>query len=338
MTTGAKADGVTIRFAVVGCGTAANHIHLPALRSAGAEVTAFASRSLTSSEATCETWGAGTVERRWEDAVARDDVDAVVIATPNVQHHAVAMAALAAGKHVLVEKPMACTVAEADEMIGAAERAARVLVPFQNTRFAAPFVAAAQQVAEGAIGDVTGFRVAFGHAGPQAWAPNATWFFERAASGGGCLVDLGVHAIDLVRAVTGGDLTHVAALLDGRRGDPEAGVETDAQLLVRLDRGAIGTIHASWSARPGPDHQLTVVGSDGTLHLDSRTPLTLLTASGERSGVELPQTTGSPLDELLAAVRGERAPAVTAADGRAAVAVVEAAYASAATGQLTQVR
>ena len=170
---------MTVRFAVVGCGTAANHIHLPALRSAGAEVTVFASRSLASSEATCAAWGSGVVEDRWEDAVGRDDVDAVVIATPNAQHHAVAMAALSAGKHVLVDKPMACTVADADEMIAAAERARRVLVPFHNTRFAAPFAAAAQQVREGAIGDVTGFRVAFGHAGPQAWAPQATWFFEQ---------------------------------------------------------------------------------------------------------------------------------------------------------------
>ena len=323
---------MTVRFAVIGCGTAANHIHLPALRSAGAEITAFASRSPTSAGATCEAWGAGVVEPRWEDAVARDDVDAVVIATPNAQHHAVAMAALGAGKHVLVDKPMACTVAEADDMIAAAERAGRVLVPFQNTRFAAPFVAAARQVTEGAVGEVTGFRVAFGHAGPQAWAPGATWFFERALAGGGCLMDLGVHAIDLVRAVTGSDVTHVAALLGGAVGD----VEADAQLLVRLDGGAIGSIHASWSARPGPDHQLTVVGTEGTLHLDARTPLTLLTVGGDRRRIELPEATGSPLDELLAAVHGERAPTVTAADGRAAVAVVEAAYESAATGGLVQ--
>jgi predicted dehydrogenase len=324
---------VTVRFAVVGCGTAANHIHLPALRSAGAEVTVFTSRSPASSEATCAAWGSGAVEARWEDAVVRDDVDAVLIATPNAQHHSVAMAALSAGKHVLVDKPMACTVADADEMITAAERVQRVLVPFQNTRFAAPFAAAAQHVRAGVIGDVTGFRVAFGHTGPQAWAPRATWFFESATAGGGCLIDLGVHAIDLVRAVTGDDVKHVSALLNGRAGD----VETDAQLLVRLRTGAIGSIHASWSAQPGPDHQLTVVGSEGTLHLDSRTPLTLVTSSGERSRVELPDQTSSPLEEFLAAVTGARAPAVTAADGRAAVAVVEAAYRSAATGELVEV-
>jgi predicted dehydrogenase len=325
---------VTVRFAVVGCGTAANHIHLPALRSAGADVTVFASRSIGSSEATCAAWGSGAVEARWEDAVRRDDVDAVVIATPNAQHHAVAMAALSAGKHVLVDKPMACTLADADEMIAAADRAERVLVPVQNTRFAAPFAAAAQQVREGTIGEVTGFRVAFGHAGPQAWAPTATWFFDRAAAGGGCLIDLGVHAVDLVRAVTGDDVTHVSAVLNGEAGD----VETDAQLVVRLRAGAIGSIHASWSAPSGTDHQLTVVGTEATLHLDSRTPLTLVSASGERSRVELPDATSSPLDELLAAVRGERAPTVTAADGRAAIAVVEAAYRSAISGELVEVR
>ena len=148
------------------------------------------------------------------------------------------------------------------------------------------------------------------------------------------MIDLGVHAVDLVRAVTGDDVTHVSAVLNGQAGD----VETDAQLLVRMRAGAIGSIHASWSARPGPDHQLTVVGTEGTLHLDSRTPLTLVAASGERSRVELPDQTSSPLEELLAAVSGERAPAVTAADGRAAIAVVEAAYRSAATGELVEVR
>jgi predicted dehydrogenase len=261
------------------------------------------------------------------------DLDAVAVCTPPQPRHGIARDALRAGKHVLVDKPMALTVAEADEMMAAADRAGTVLVPFQNTRFSPPFRAAAQNVREGAIGDVTGFRVAFGHAGPQAWAPGATWFFERSTAGGGCLIDLGVHAVDLVRAVVGDDVTHVSAVLNGRAGD----VETDAQLLVRLRGGAIGSVHASWSAQPGPDHQLTVVGTLGTLHLDARTPLTLVTP-GERTRVELTDEPGSPLLELLAAVAGERAPAVTAADGRASLAVVEAAYRSAGTGRLEEVR
>ncbi|MEY2404354.1 MAG: hypothetical protein QOD38_1905, partial [Acidimicrobiaceae bacterium] len=275
----------------------------------------------------------GTVVDRWEDAISRDDVDAVVIATPNAQHRDVAVAAAAAGKHVLVDKPLARTTAEADEMIAAADEHGVVLVPFQNTRFMAPFVAAHDAVIDGRVGDVTGVRAAFGHAGPQAWAPNATWFFDKELAGGGCLIDLGVHVIDLVRYVVDDDIVEVGAMLDGDAG----GVEVDAQLLVRMARGAIGTVHASWSARPGPDHQLTIFGTRGTLHLDARTALVLLPVDGDRERVALPETTSSPLKEFLAAVRGERAPSVTAADGRAAVAVVEAAYASAASGQVVPV-
>jgi myo-inositol 2-dehydrogenase/D-chiro-inositol 1-dehydrogenase len=117
----------------------------------------------------------------------------------------------------------------------------------------------------------------------------------------------------------------VIAFLNGQAGD----VETDAQVLLHFTSGAIGSAHASWSSRPGPDHQLMVIGTDGTLHLDRGTPLTLLTLGGERERVSLPEATGSPLTELLVAVRGEREPTLTAADGRAAVALVEAAYQSA---------
>ena len=316
---------MTERIAIVGCGTAARHIHLPLLQAAGLDVAVFASRSRGSAEALRDAAGGGTVVDRWEDAVVRDDVDAVVVATPNAQHRDVAVAAACAGKHVLVDKPLARTTAEADEMIAAAAEHDVVLTPFQNTRFMPPFVAAHDAVAGGRIGDVTGVRAAFGHAGPQAWAPRAEWFFDPDVAGGGCLIDLGVHVIDLVRYVTADDIVGVGALLT----HGPTGVETDAQLLVQLGRGAIGTVHASWSSRPGPDHQLTVIGTDGTLHLDSRTALTLLPLDGERERVALPDTSGSPLDEFLAAIRGEREPSVTAHDGRAAVAVIEAAYRSA---------
>ena len=90
------------------------------------------------------------------------------------------------------------------------------LVPFHNLRFAAPFVAARDLVAAGRLGEVTGFRAAFGHAGPQTWAPEATWFFDRRLSGGGCLIDLGVHIIDVVHYVTGDSITAVAAVVNGR--------------------------------------------------------------------------------------------------------------------------
>jgi predicted dehydrogenase len=319
---------VSVRFAVIGCGNAARQLHLPALRTEGVAITAFASRTRASAEAARDEWGGGAIADRWEDAIERGDVDAVVIAVPNALHHEVAVAAAKAGKHVLVDKPMACTTEDADEMIAVAGANQVVLVPFHNTRFVAPFVAARRFVADGRLGEVTGFRVAFGHEGPQTWAPRAVWFFDSNQAGGGCLIDLGVHAIDLLRAVTGDDVAAVSALLNGWRGD----VEADAQVLARLRGGAIGTIHASWASQSGPDHQLTVMGTEGTLHLDNRTPLTFIDPHGGRERVDLPETTSSPLAELLAAIAGDRPPSVTAADGRAAVATVQAAYRSAAHG------
>jgi predicted dehydrogenase len=317
---------VTVRFAVVGCGNAARQIHLPALRAEGVDVTAFASRSHASAEALRDEWGSGAVDEQWENAIRRDDVDAVLIAVPNWLHRDVAVAAAMSGKHLLVDKPMACTTEDADEMIAAAGANQVVLVPFHNTRFVAPFVAAQRFVGDGRLGEITGFRVAFGHQGPHTWAPQADWFFDSKRAGGGCLIDLGVHAIDLLRCVTGDDVAAVSALLNGCRGD----VEADAQLLARLRGGAIGTIHASWSSRSGPDHQLTVIGTEGTLHLDNRTPLTFIDTHGGRERISPPETTSSPLAQLLAAIAGEHAPSITAADGRAAVAVVQAAYRSAA--------
>ena len=101
---------MTTRFAVVGCGNAAKHLHLPLLRAAEVEVSVFASRSPgtwpnvpSSAEAARDLWGGGDVVDRWQDAVTRDDVDAVVVATPNSAHCEVAVAAAAAGKHVLVD-------------------------------------------------------------------------------------------------------------------------------------------------------------------------------------------------------------------------------------------
>src|SRR5262249_30377118 len=128
--------------------------------------------------------------------------------------------------------------------------------------------------------------------------------------------------------VTHLEFAAVAAMLAG----PDGGVETDAQLAVRLSNGAIGSVHASWQSQSGVDSALTVIGTDATLHIDTRTPLTLLASNREPERLPLTDARTGPLDEFLAAIRGEREPSVTAADGRAAVAVVQAAYRAAGTG------
>jgi predicted dehydrogenase len=325
---------MTVRVAMVGCGTVARLLHLPGLRAAGADVVAFASRRRSSAEAAAAEWGGGAVVDDWRDAVARDDVDAVTVCSPNAFHAEQAVAAARAGKHVLVEKPIATTLAEADAMVAAARDAGVVLMTAHNLRFAAPFVAAAGVVAGGGVGDVVGVRVAFGHAGPQHWAPDADWFFDPDRSGGGALIDLGIHAADLLRAVLAPlEVVEVAAVV---RDGPA--VDEAAQLALGLSNGAVGSLHASWIARPGPDHQLTVFGTDATLHLDGRTPLTRFPADGgapER--VDLPERVPDLFAGFVAAAADGTPPPVTGADGRAALAIVSAAYESARTGRTATV-
>ena len=260
-------------------------------------------------------------------------MDAVDICTPNALHAPLAVAAASAGKHVLVEKPIACRLAEADEMLAAARAAGVLLMTAHNVRFALPFVAAREAVAAGAIGTVTAVRAAFGHAGPRSWSPSSDWFFDPAQAGGGALLDLGIHIADLVRVVVGDEVAEVGAMLTGRPGR----CEDAAVVLLRFGRGATGTMQASWMARPGPDHQLTVVGTGGTLHVDSRTPLTLQPAKGEARLVPLPDAVVDPYAAFVDAVTTGSPLPVTGEDGRAALAIVEAAYRAAAAGAIVAV-
>ena len=160
--------------AVIGCGAIARRAHVPALRTAGADIVAFCSRTEVSAVAARDEAGGGDVVerlatgRRARRRRRRHDLHAERL------HAEMTVAAAKAGKHVLVEKPIAATLDDADQMVAAAAGAGVVLMPAQNLRFAAPFVAAREAVARGDVGVVTGVRAAFGHGGPAAWAPDAT--------------------------------------------------------------------------------------------------------------------------------------------------------------------
>jgi predicted dehydrogenase len=181
-------------------------------------------------------------------------------------------------------------------------------------------------------GEIVGVRTAFGHSGPRDWAPDSTWFFDPKLSGGGALLDLGIHAIDFVRYVTGLEAGEVTAMTFGQESVEDAG-----HVIMRFDGGAVGYVNASWVARPAPDFALAVFGAEGTLRLDASRPPSFRSASGEKEELTLPPAASSPYEDFVRAVRGEdpAGPATPALgpDGRAAVAIVSAAYESARTGK-----
>ena len=323
------APGQPLRIGVLTCGAIVTKAHLPGFDRLGrsvVDVVAFQSRRTTTAEAARDQWGSGEVVADWPGVLARDDVDAVVICSPNASHAELAIAAADAGKHVLVEKPVATTVADADAMVAAAERAGVVLMGAHNLRFAPPYAAAARAVADGLIGDVVGARVAMGHGGPEGWTRDAAWFRDPALSGGGALIDLGIHVADLLRAVTGDEVAEVSAFV--RRRAPDA-VEESGSVALALRGGGVGHLSASWEVRGTADHLLLVHGTEGSLAVERGQAVVRPASGGDKVVLEAPTPAPDLLANFVAVCRGEATAIVGPRDGRDALAIIEAAYRSA---------
>ncbi|MEV6601693.1 Gfo/Idh/MocA family oxidoreductase [Actinoplanes sp. NPDC051346] len=202
----------------------------------------------------------------WREVVSRDDIDLVDICTPGDTHAEIALAALAAGKHVLCEKPLANSVAEAREMAEAAAtaqaRGVRTMCGFNYRRV--PAVALMRRlVAQGRIGTVRHIRAVY----LQDWIVDPefplVWRLRRDMAGSGALGDIGAHIVDLTQYVTGARITGVSALTEtfvrerplpaeaaglsgvGRAESGEVTVDDAALFLARLEGGAIATYEAT---------------------------------------------------------------------------------------------
>ena len=162
-------------------------------------------------------WGWAESATDWREVIARDDIDLVDIVTPGDSHAEIAIAALEAGKHVLCEKPLANTVAEAEAMADAAARAAargiRAMVGFTYRRV--PAVTFLRDlIAQGAVGRIAQVRASY----RQDWLVDPemplAWRLQKEHAGSGALGDIGAHAIDLAQFVTGMKLEKVSGVMD----------------------------------------------------------------------------------------------------------------------------
>ncbi|MBB5801590.1 putative dehydrogenase [Saccharothrix ecbatanensis] len=236
-------------------------------------------RDATRAKDAATKYGWAAVETDWRALVARDDVQIVDICTPGDTHAEIALAALAAGKHVLCEKPLANTVAEAEAMAAAAEEAAtrgvRSMVAFNYRRV--PAIALARKlVAEGRIGDIRHVRAVY----LQDWLsdPEApmTWRLRRELAGSGALGDLGAHIVDAAQYVTGDLITGVSGTTETfvrsrPDGDGRAEVTVDdaAVFMARFSSGALGTFEATRYALGRKNAmRLEVNGTRGSLAFD----------------------------------------------------------------------
>jgi len=256
----------------------------------------------------------------WE-AVARDpEIDAVVIATPNALHAPQAIACLRAGKHVLVEKPMATSVAECDEMVAAAHASGAFLMVAHCWRFRDEVRAVRERIAAGELGEIVKTR---GYGVHAHWGPSG-WFTDSALAGGGALVDMGVHAIDTARFLLGDPLPRrVCATIGTRYADGRYEVDDDGVLLVAWSNGTNSIIESGWwqPHLGGLEAETEVYGTRGytTIFPWAQPP------SEEYEHCSQPMYTAQVAGFVEGILEG-REPRPNGEDGRVVMQVVEEAY------------
>ncbi|WP_307807983.1 Gfo/Idh/MocA family protein [Nocardioides xinjiangensis] len=245
----------------------------------------------------------------WRAVLERDDIDIVDVCVPGHLHAEVAIAALEAGKHVVAEKPLANTLAEAEKMVATAraarERGVHSMVGFNYRRVPA-LALARRHIAEGRLGDVRQVRIAY----LQDWLADAeapmTWRLRRELAGSGALGDLASHAIDQVRFLLGQEVTEVNALTQtfvprrtGASGLEDVTVDDAAWSTMRTSGGAIVSLEVTRMAT-GRKNALgiEVYGSTGALRFDLES-LNHLDVSLDGSGTFCRQLVTDPGDPYI---------------------------------------
>jgi predicted dehydrogenase len=239
------------------------------------EVAAITSRTRSRAEAVARDWQIPAVFDTLDEMLAHAEIDAVLNLTPIDAHYETNMKALAAGKHLVTEKPLASTLAEADDICALAEDRGLVVLCAPADMLAAEWADARKLVRNGAVGKVAFARLQSSHSGPaaMAWPADPTWFYQK---GAGPLLDMGVYGIDRITALLGparrvAAMSGLTAPVRRARGGPFDGltidVTEDDNTLLLLDFGEamFAVIDATFNVQASRTPELELFGTDGTL-------------------------------------------------------------------------
>ena len=268
-----------LRVGVLGVGFG-SVVHVPAFRSEGWDLVAVWSRREERAREQAAKLDIPDVHADYREIIARDDVDAVAIATPPAVHHEMAIAALRAGKHVLCEKPFALSAQQAKEMLSTAEETGLTAMVAHEFRFAPQRSHIKELLEQSFIGQpqLTTLQLMMGRA-PGAQPPAMTWG-SQSSEGGGLLGALGSHYIDGLRHWFGDVSAASGQLVTFRpaRLNPEGGETVDADtddsfaFTLRFKNGVMATMTASSAVAPSQGARILVTGSDGVLLATQRGP------------------------------------------------------------------
>ncbi len=254
-----------LRVGLIGAGGIAGYVHMPAWsRMEDVEVVAICDIKIEKAKAMAEKYGVAQVFEQYRELLNLPGLDAIDICTPNYLHSIIAVEALEKGLHVFCEKPDAISVAEANRMKAAAEESGKTLMVMRNNRYRGISAYAKQYIADGRMGDVYAARC--GWQRRRGIPGKGGWFTTRAQSGGGPLIDLGVHMIDLTMWLMGNPRpvavsgctyckfadTDVSDSTESKYGEKASSgvfdVEDLAMGFIRFENGACMQIEFSWAS------------------------------------------------------------------------------------------
>lgn len=320
-----------VGYAVVGCGRIAQS-HLNAIQQLPEHVELVAVVDMQEDRAKDyqTRFGAQKYYVLVEDALQDEAIEAVDLCLPPVAHCPVAVQALKAGRHVLVEKPMALTVQEVDAMINAAESNGVIVMAGQSRRFNEPLMAAKQLLDDGRIGRLIQISVASGgkDSGPPVW-----WWKDPAITGKSALMaNWCSHWVDQIVWMAGSQPVRVSAEAASYN-DEFAGVDQIA-MLIAFESGVMASYQHTFNASFGDASGFAYMGTEGTINLSGNQ----VRLNGERvEGVGTRTNDfAAEIREYTSAIREERQPLASGREVRPAIAIMEAALESAETHQMIE--
>jgi myo-inositol 2-dehydrogenase/D-chiro-inositol 1-dehydrogenase len=282
-----------------------------------------------------------------DEIIQHSGCEVVDICLPNYLHAMATLKAAAAGKHVIIEKPLAITLEEADAMIDACHKAGVKLMYAEELCFAPKYERVRQLVKEGAIGDIFMLKQAEKHSGPH-----SDWFYDINLSGGGVLMDMGCHAIAWFRwMLNNAKVISVYASLSTVLHKSRTKGEDNSVVIIEFENGVTAVAENSWAKHGGMDDKSEVYGTGGVVYADlfMGNAAISYSKSGYGYAMEKADTTigwsftvfeevfnqGYPheLKHFIECVQQNKQPLVTGEDGRAVLEILYAAYASAREGK-----
>jgi predicted dehydrogenase len=195
-----------------------------------------------------------------EESIAHPDVDMVCISLPNNLHETAVMLCIKHKKAVITTKPLGRNAAEAKRMLDAVEKAGIFNGYLEDLVYTPKFLKAYESVKNGALGRILWAKSRETHPGPH-----SDWFWDIEQAGGGCILDLGCHCVEITRTYIGKDIRPVEVMCWADTQVKPIDAEDNAIGLVKYENGAIGQFEVSWTFRGGLDLRDEVMGSEGTI-------------------------------------------------------------------------